>query len=73
LAKDLRFALRVICRAPAFSLAVIVAVALAVAAHTAMFSIVNVVLVRPLPFATDLIFVCRAGVVCGEGRPSQRA
>ena len=51
LAKDLRYALRVICRAPAFSLAVIVAVALAIAANTAMFSIVNAVLVRPLPFA----------------------
>ena len=51
LVNDLRYALRVVRRAPAFSLAVIVAVALAIAANTAMFSIVNAVLVRPLPFA----------------------
>jgi putative ABC transport system permease protein len=47
---DLRYALRTIRRTPAFSLAVLLTVALAIAANTAMFSVVNAVLLRSLPF-----------------------
>jgi len=51
LMNDVRYALRTIRRAPAFSAAVMLTVALAIAANTAMFTVVNGVLLRPLPFA----------------------
>src|SRR5690349_11412168 len=51
LSNDLRYALRTIRRTPVFALTVTVTVALAIAANTAIFSIVNAVLLRPLPFA----------------------
>jgi predicted permease len=48
--RNVRHALRVLVRAPAFSLTAIVMLALGIGAATAMFTIVNSVLLRPLPF-----------------------
>ncbi|MBV9301312.1 MAG: ABC transporter permease [Acidobacteriaceae bacterium] len=47
---DLRFAVRTLQRAPVFALTVIAALAFCIGANTAIFSVVDTVLFRPLPF-----------------------
>ena len=50
LIRDTRYAARTLRRAPGFTAVVIVSLALATGATTAIFSIINSVLLRPLPF-----------------------
>lgn len=46
---DVRFALRALVRAPSFALAAILTVALGIGASTAIFTVVDAVLLRPMP------------------------
>src|SRR5690242_19809114 len=48
---DIRYAARMIMRTPVFAATVILTIALAIAANTTVFSVVNAVMIRPFPYA----------------------
>ena len=59
LRRDLRYALRTFVRAPGFAALAILTTAIGVGANTAIFTVVNATLLRPLPFprASELVTV----------------
>ncbi|HEX6835666.1 MAG TPA: ABC transporter permease, partial [Polyangia bacterium] len=61
--KDVRFALRMLRRTPGVAAAAVVALALGIGANTAIFSVVDGVLLRPLPYRDSQALVTLSGLV----------
>ncbi|MEP6495596.1 MAG: ABC transporter permease [bacterium] len=72
LIQDIQYAVRTNLRRPAFSLVVIATLALGIGATSAMFSIVDAILIRPLPYERSSELVSVYGAIATAGAATDR-
>lgn len=66
--RDVRFGLRVLRRSPGFSTVAILTLAVGIGATTAIFSVINAVILKPLPFVNAERLVRVGSVLLSNGR-----